>query len=326
VNRPLVFDHLPGGRAVKMVRLCGPRLCATVLTMGATVQDLRLDGVDHPLVLGFPRLAPYLREGLYVGALVGLVANRIAGARFSLDGQQISLEPNEGANLLHGGWRGVHQQIWQIVALGQAHVVLGLTLPEGATGFPGEVQLRAEISVAGDALSFDLSASSSAATPINLSHHGYFCLDRSGDIRRHQLQIAAEHYLPVDAAQIPTGEIAAVAGTAQDFRMLRQIAPGGYDHNFCLSAQREAPRHVATLIGEQGLRMEVETSEPGLQVYDGRHFDGLAGLGGQTYNAYAGLALETQGWPDAVNQPAFPETILRPDQTYHTTTRYRFRE
>lgn len=309
-----------------MVRLRGPRLSATVLTMGATVQDLRLEGVDHPLVLGFPRLAPYLREGLYVGALVGPVANRIAGASFPLDGRQVSLEPNEGDHLLHGGWGGVHQQIWQIDELGPAHVVLGLTLPEGATGFPGEVQLRAEISVADEALSFALSATASAATPINLSHHGYFCLDPSGDIRGHQLQIAAEHYLPVDAALIPSGDIAAVAGTALDFRRLRQIAPGGYDHNFCLSSQREAPRHVATLIGGQGLRMEVETSEPGLQIYDGRHFDGLAGLGGQTYNAYAGLALETQGWPDAVNRPAFPETILRPDQTYQSTTRYRFRK
>ena len=309
-----------------MVRLRGPRLCATVLTMGATVQDLRLDGVDHPLVLGFPRLAPYLREGLYVGALVGPVANRIAGASFPLDGRQVSIEPNEAGNLLHGGWGGVHQQIWQIDELGLEHVVLGLTLPEGVTGFPGEVQLRAEISVADDALSFELYASASEATPINLSHHGYFCLDPSGDIRGHQLQIAAEHYLPVDAALIPTGEIAAVAGTAQDFRSLRPIAPGGYDHNFCLASQRVAPRHVATLIGERGLRMEVETSEPGLQIYDGRHFDGLAGLDDQTYNAFAGLALETQGWPDAVNQPAFPETILRPDQTYQTTTRYRFRK
>lgn len=319
-----VFDHLPDGRAVAAIRLRGARLSATVLTMGATVQDLRLAGVAHSLVLGFPRLAPYLDAGLYVGALVGRVANRIGGARFSLDGRAVVVDANERGNFLHGGSDGIHHQIWQIAEQGTEHVVLTLDLPDGHMGFPGKLAIRAMISVAGDALAFDLSATAGAPTPVNLAHHGYFTLDDSGDCRGHRLRVAAAHYLPVDAALIPTGEIAPVAGTAFDFRTGRRIDPAGYDHNLCLGPQREELRPVAELQGASGLRMQIETTEPGLQLYDGRHFNGLDGLDGRRYGAFAGLALETQGWPDAVNRPQFPDMILRPGQTYRALTRYRF--
>ncbi len=316
----------PDGRPVETIRLRGPLLSATLLTLGATVQDLRMAGVAHPLVLGFPTLAPYFsKEGLYVGALVGRVANRIGGARFTLDGREVRVDANEGRNLLHGGADGIHHHIWRIEEQRDAHVRLGLDLPDRHMGFPGNLSISALISVADDALSFDLSATTDAPTPVNLAHHGYFTLDDSGDVRGHRLQVAADHYLPVGGELIPTGEIAPVNGTDFDFRAGRSIEPAGYDHNLCLAPKRGALRKVATLTGKSGLSMDIETTEPGLQLYDGRHFNGLPGLDGRSYGPYAGMALETQSWPDAVNHPAFPDTILRPGQIYRALTRYRFR-
>ena len=307
----MIFGHLPDGRPVEAIRISGPRLSATVLTLGATVQDLRMQGVAHPLVLGFPTLAPYLEAGLYVGALVGRVANRIGGARFMLDGREVRVDANEGSNLLHGGTDGIHRHLWRVEDRAADRLLLALDLPDGHMGFPGNLATRAGISVAGDTLDFDLTATTDAATPVSLAHHGYFTLDDSGDIRRHRLQVAADHYLPVDAALIPIGQIAPVAGTDFDFRQSRAIG-AGHDHNLCLSRARGPLRPVATLTGQTGLRMDIETTEPGLQLYDGRHL------------GYAGVALETQIWPDAVNHPAFPDAILRPGDRFRAQTRYRF--
>ena len=320
-----LFDHLPDGRPVHAIALQGPRLAARLLTMGATVQDLRLQGIDRPLVLGFPNLAPYLDAGLYVGAIVGRFANRIGGAAFTLDGVTHPLDRNfRGRHLLHGGVDGLHHQLWQIDEVGVDHAILSVRLPDGHMGFPGDLRIRAEISVAKDALALVLEASSDAPTPCNLAHHGYFDLDGSGDIRSHRLEIAAESYLPVDADLIPTGQIAPVAGTAFDFRDPREIGAAAYDHNFCLAPARKGLRPVARLVGGSGVALWIETTEPGLQLYDGRHFDGINGLDGRIYGPHAGLALETQGWPDAPNHPAFPDSILRPGQIYRAETRYRF--
>lgn len=309
-----VFDHLPDGREVQAIWLRGPLLTARVLTLGATVQDLRREGIAHPLVLGYDSAAPYFAEGLYVGALVGRFANRIGGGRFVLAGRAHQVDTNYlGRHLLHGGRDGIHHQLWRIADLAEDRVTLALDLPDGHMGFPGRLSIRAEIAVAGDALSFDLCATSDAATPCNLAHHGYFTLDPGGDIRAQHLQIAAEHYLPVDPDLIPTGEIAPVAGTDFDFRSPRVIGGAGYDHNFCLSDRRQPLRPVARLQGG-GLAMQIETTEPGLQLYDGRHFE----------RPFAGVALECQGWPDAPNRPGFPDSILRPGAEYHALTRYRF--
>lgn len=320
------FGFTPDGRAVEAVALRGPSLTARVLTLGATVQDLRLEGVAHPLVLGFDTPAPYFGPGLYTGALVGRFANRLGRGRFSIDGREHRADRNErGRTLLHGGVDGIHHWIWTIADLAGDRVTLGLDLPDGHMGFPGRLTIRAEISVAGDALVFDLLASTDAPTLCSLAHHGYFALDDSGDARGHLLQVAADHYLPVDADLLPTGEVAPVAGTRFDFRRPRDLRGGDYDHNLCLGAARGPLRPVAALTGRTGLQMEIETTEPGLQLYDGRHFDGVAGLDGRPYRPHAGVALETQGWPDAPNHPGFPDAVLRPGQDYRAVTRYRFR-
>lgn len=320
-----VFDTLPDGRQVQAITLQGQLLRARVLTLGAIVQDLRIDGIDHPLVLGFDSSATYLSAaGRYVGALVGRYANRIGGARFQLDGRDIRLMPNEGANLLHGGPDGIDRHLWVIGDLAPDRVELHLSLPDGDMGFPGKLDIRAVISVTDDALGFDLRASADAPTLCNLAHHGYFALDDTGDIRGNRLMIDAAHYLPVDAELIPTGAIAPTAGTAFDFRTTRAIGRHPYDHNFCLSNARTALRPVAHMHGQGGLAMTIETTEPGLQLYDGHHFDGVAGLDGRHYGPHAGVALETQIWPDAPNQPGFPSAVLRPGDDWRAVTRYRF--
>lgn len=320
-----VFGRLPDGREVHGIGLQAGRLSARVLTLGAIVQDLRLDGVDHPLVLGCPDVAGYLGPGRYFGAIVGRFANRIGGARFAVDGRVSHTDPNFlDRHTLHGGADGADMQVWQVGAQSDDYVVMGVTLPGGHMGFPGALRIAARIGVRDDALEFTLTARTDAPTPCSLAHHGFFDLDGQGDVRRHALMIAAEHYLPVDAELIPTGDVAPVAGTVFDFREARMIGAAGYDHNFCLSDGQRRPRPVARLIGERGLSMQVETTACGLQFYDGGYIDRVAGLEGRRYDCHTGLALETQFWPDAPNRPGFPDAILRPGQEYREITRYRF--
>ncbi|MGN7868799.1 aldose epimerase family protein [Paracoccus sp. 22332] len=316
---------LPDGRRVDQLTLTGGGLTAQVLTLGATVQDLRLEGIGHPLVLGCPDPADYLDRGLYLGAIVGRFANRIGGARFTLDGKEYRTDPNfRGRHTLHGGSCGTNRHVWTVEDAQDDSATLMLCLPDGDMGFPGTMTIRAEIALRNGALVFDLSATSDAPTPCNLAHHGYFDLDGSGDVRGHRLRIAADRYLPVDGDLIPLPGKAPVQGTRFDFRQARPIAPGEYDHNFCLSDGPVARRVVAELTGQTGLRMQIETDRPGLQLYDGVHFDGLPGLDGRRYGRFAGVALETQGWPDAPNRPDFPDAILRPGQTYRHHVAYRF--
>ncbi|WP_375690860.1 aldose epimerase family protein [Pseudooceanicola sp. LIPI14-2-Ac024] len=320
------FDTLPDGRTVEQVTLQGGGLTANVLTYGATVQDLRLDGVDHPLVLGADRIAPYLGPMTYFGAIVGRYANRIAGGHFKADGRDWQADLNEGGRTtLHGGSEGTGQMLWSIAAFSDSSVTMVLDLPDGHMGFPGAMQVQVICSLSAEAaLNFEITAEADRPTPCNFAHHGYFNLDGGPDILNHRLQIAAAHYLPVDADLIPTGKETHVEGTAFDFREPRVIAPGGYDHNFCLWRSRTDLRPVALLRGQSGLTMEVDTTEPGLQVYDGGGFGAMQGLGGRSYGRFAGVALETQNWPDAPNHPHFPDWLLKPGQTYRHRVSYRF--
>lgn len=316
---------LPDGRRVDRLTLSGGGLTAQVLTLGATVQDLRMEGVDHPLVLGCPDPADYLGDGLYMGAIVGRFANRIGGARFTLDGREYRTDPNFRArHTLHGGSQGTNWHLWTVEEAREDSATLTLVLPDSEMGFPGTLSIRADIALRDGALIFDLSAETDAPTPCNLAHHGYFNLDGGDDVRSHGLRIVADRYLPVDDDLIPLPGTAPVEGTRFDFRQARPITPGEYDHNFCLSDGPVAPRIVAELTGQSGIRMEIETDQPGLQLYDGVHFDGLAGLDGRRYQRFAGVALETQGWPDAPNRPDFPDAILRPGQTWRHHAAYRF--
>lgn len=324
------FGTMPDGTAVERLTITGGGLTARVLTYGATVQDLRLEGVDHPLVLGAPTLAPYLGPMQYFGALVGRFANRIAGGRFTLDGQDHQVPPNWlGRHALHGGPVGAGQKVWRVAVATDDSLRLELILPDGDMGFAGTLRVSATISLPGEAaLAFDIQAETDAPTPCSFAHHGFFNLDGGATIAAHELQIAANAYLPVDPDLIPTGKIAAVAGTRFDFRAPREIGTAGIDHNFCLSDGQRPIQTVATLRAPtNGLALTIETTEPGLQVYDGAYMptEGLPGLDGRRYGPFAGVALETQGWPDAPNRAGFPNTILRPGETYRHRVRYVFR-
>jgi aldose 1-epimerase len=315
---------LPDGRVVHAIDLKCGNLSARVLTLGAIVQDLRIGGYDHPLVLGCPDISDYLDRGMYIGALVGRCANRISNARINMDGVTYDLDTNFRArHTLHGGHDGTAVHLWQIKDRQADHVILGLTLPDGHMGFPGNLCLNARIALQPDGLVIDISATTDAPTPCNIVHHGYFNLDGQGDIRTHMLQVDATHYLPVDDDLIPLGQPAPVAETGFDFRQPARMGRAGLDHNFCLGPVNGI-RQVAKLQGENGLTMVVETDAAGLQVYDGAHFTGLNGLEGRSYGPCSGVALETQAWPDAVGRPDFPDVILQPEQTYRHHAAYRF--
>lgn len=325
---PDIFGHLPDGRPVARVTLDNGAVRASILTLGAIVQDLRLAGIAYPLVLGSDTLAPYLGSMRYFGAMVGRYANRIAQGVFTLDGQRHDLSRNAlGRHCLHGGVHGSAAQLWTIAALRDDRVTLALTLPDGEMGFPGTLAVQVCIALVATTLEFDIRATSDRTTICNFSHHGFFALDDSGSLAQHRLQVDAGSYLPVDDDQIPTGEIAPVADSPFDYRHPRRLSGVALDHNFCLSMARTALRPVARLDSTlSGLSLQLETTEPGLQVYTANHLPkpDVRGLEGRHYGRHSGVAMEAQVWPDAPNQRGFPSAVLQPGQAYHQQTRYVF--
>lgn len=312
---------------ISEIRLAGPDgTIASVLDWGATLRDLVVPtagGGRRRVVLGYQRFDDYRANPSYLGAIAGRYANRIRDGRFRLDGRDYQLTLNEdGRTHLHGGTRGFSHQPWRIVERTAMSVTLGLTSPDGDQGYPGRVEARCTYTLAAPAtLRVELSATTDAPTPVNLAHHSYFTLEDGADIRGHRLQIAAAAYTPVDAALIPTGAIAPVAGTPYDFRAARPVDLP-LDHNFVLSGGGAA----AVVTSADGrARLTVTTDAPGLQVYDGRGLRDLGpGLDGQRHFPHAGLALEPQLFPDGPNQPAFPQAVLRPGETWRQRSEFRF--
>ena len=313
---------------------------AKVLTWGARLAELWVPGAKGQLadiVLGQDSLADWQAHGRYMGTTCGRFANRIAGGRFMLDGRVVELDRNEGANQLHGGSAGFDLKHWRIEETSEAQVTLATTSPAGEMGFPGTVEARVTYRLE-DGLSIVMEATTDAPTMVNLANHAYFNLagQGAGSVLGHELCLHADHYTPVDADKIPTGEIRAVAGTAFDFRSLRRIGdqlpgPEGLDHNFCLSAplqavQGEFLRAAADLTDPgSGRRLRVWTNEVGLQIYTGAHFDGSqTGKAGASYGKFAGIALETQKFPDAPNRPQFASARLDPGQVYRHLVLYDF--
>ncbi|WP_417723784.1 aldose epimerase family protein [Salipiger sp.] len=324
------FGTAPDGSAVLRARIEGGGMSAAIMTWGASLQDLRMRGVGHPLVLGAPDLAPYLTVMRHFGAIAGPVANRIAGGRAPLDGQILQFDRNErDRTTLHGGAQGTSRSNWTLDEAGSDRCRLSIRLPDAWCGFPGPMEIAATYRLDPEgALVLELEASTAAPTFCNLAHHSYWCLDGSGSIDSHRLTIPAESYLPVDADLIPQGGPVPVAGTRFDFRAPRAVtAPGeaGVDHNFCL---RDATGlRTACVLTGVGLCLTVTTTEPGLQVYDGSGMNtgSVAGLGGHPYGPRAGIALEPQRWPDAPNRPDFPSVRLDPGQVYRQVSRFHVR-
>jgi aldose 1-epimerase len=317
-----------------------------IIDRGATLTEWHVpdkNGVTTDCVFGFDDVAGYESKGNgYFGATVGRVANRIAGGKFTLDGKEYSLAQNDGPNTLHGGVkRSLDKVVWKGEPLENSQeqgVVFTYTSPDGEEGFPGKLDCKVTYSLNDDnELRIDYEATTDKATPINLTNHAYFNLSGAGapTILDHELMLNAEHYTPIDDTLIPTGEIAPVAGTPFDFRQFHVIGervdqlndkPGkGYDHNFVLNENKRGEGlNLVAKVREpkSGRVLTVKTTEPGVQFYGGNFLDGVSGKGGKKYAYRSGFCLETQHFPDSINQPNFPPVVLKPGEKYTHTCVY----
>jgi aldose 1-epimerase len=340
------FGTLPDGRRVDAFTIRNGEVEMTALSWGGIITSLLTpdrNGTVADVVLGYETLEPYLTASPYFGCIVGRFANRIAGARFALDGKQVQLAANDGRNHLHGGWRGFDKQLWDArevrTAAGEG-VLFSRVSHDGEEGYPGELRVRVQyLLTPGNRLEIDYQAETDAPTIVNLTQHSYFNLaGYSEDVLGHWLQIDADAFTPVTVELIPTGAVVPVTGTPFDFRTLtpigarisdddEQIRYGrGFDHNWIL--QRSGVlKQVATLVDPtSGRCLDVLTTAPGLQFYSGNQLDGtLIGKGGRRYSRHAGLCLETQLFPDSPNQPSFPSAVLRPGEHFHSQTIFHFR-
>ena len=329
------FGQVDGEEVVEVTLANAADVVLKLLSWGATVRSLEVPvaGVRREVTLGFETLEAYLANRGHFGAIAGRFANRIANARFTLDGREHRLIANQGGkHTLHGGGGpfAFGERNWRVVAQDATSATLALASPPGDGGFPGGLDVFATYRLGeGADVSLEIEARTDATTVINLAQHSYFNLNGGGDVLDHQLQVEADFYTPTDADLIPTGEVLAVAGSLYDFRSKRAIRNGAphapYDGQFALRGQAGFLRRAATL-SVPDLGMEVWTTEPALQIYDaGTLHVTSPGIGGRRYQTHSGFCLECQNYPDAPNRPHFPSTVLRPGQVYRQRTEWRFR-
>jgi len=346
-NRRIPFGTTRDNKAVDLFTLeNGNGLTAKLITLGGTLVEMHVpdrNGRPADVTLGFDDVAGYQSErNQHFGCIVGRVANRIANGRFSLNGVAYLLAKNNGPNHLHGGVeRSLDKIVWdaesRITSRGPA-VIFTCSSPDGEEGYPGTLDCRVTCTLTKDnELCFEYRAVTDRATPVNLTNHAYWNLAgaNSDTIFDHELEVEASRYTPTDEGLIPSGEIATVKGTPLDFLVpaavgdritqLEKMPACGLDHNFVLNKRGSDPVPAARLRHPpSGRVMEVETTEPGIQIYSGNFLDGQRGKGGRSYPRRSALCLEAQHFPDSVNQPNFPSVILQPGQTYKQTTVYRF--
>jgi aldose 1-epimerase len=329
------FGTTPDGQTVERFVLGEPGgVEASIMTYGAALQALVAPDRDAHLAnicLGFGTLAGYVENtGHYFGATVGRYANRIAGARFALDGIVHEVDRNDGQNCLHGGAGGFDTRIWHVVEAAGGMLRLAYTSPDGEMGFSGNLDVCVEYRLEGAELRIDFEAATSAPTVVNLTNHTCWNLagEGGGSVDGHVLTLNSSAFTPVDQGLIPTGEIRRVGGTALDFRVPTLIGARGqgYDNNFVVDRGDESLVLAAHVLEPaHGRTLEVLTTEPGLQLYTGTVLDGsLVGMSGRPYRRGDCIALETQHFPDSPNHPAFPSTVLRPGETFRSTTVFRF--
>ncbi len=318
----------------------GAGVTASIITWGGIIRSLQIpdrNGKIADIVLGFDQLSPYEERHPYFGTLTGRFANRIAKGSFTLEGKSYSLAVNNGPNHLHGGLQGFDRAVWKARTLTRpdsVSLILSHTSPDGDEGYPGELSVEVTYTLSkNNTLRLDYAATTTKATPINLTSHSYFNLagHSSGDVLDQMIEIHADRIVAVDDSLIPTGELPSVASTAFDFQKPRaigeriaEVAPG-YDHTYVLQNSLGFRRAAYAWDPNSGRALEVVTSEPGVQFYTGNFLDGSQrGKGGVAYQKHAGFCLETQHFPDSVNQPSFPPAVLRPGETYQQSTVFKF--
>lgn len=344
MSSPIPFGVMPDGTAVQLYTLRGGALSCNVITFGGSLQSLRVPdrtGTPVDVLLGFDTLEPYLTHGKSLGALVGRYANRIGGARFTLNGKTYSLAANNnGVNHLHGGLVGYNKRVWTAEAATDSSLTLSLFSPDGEEGYPGDLTVRVTYTLTEEGLTIAYRAECGGDTVCNLTNHAYFNLSGhgSGPVLDQSIQLLADRYTPTDPLSIPTGEIASVEGTPMD---LRQPAPigarigedfpqllqaGGYDHNWIPNGEPGTLRPIARAFSPvTGISMEVLSTLPGVQFYTGNYLKGCpAGKGGAPYDNRWGFCLETQFYPDSPNHGNFPSCVLRPGEVFDHTAAFRF--
>jgi aldose 1-epimerase len=316
-----------------------------ILTYGGIISAIHIpdrDGNMANIALGFNNFADYEARNPYFGCITGRYANRIAEGKFTLDGKAYQLAINNGANHLHGGLDGFNKKVWAVREIQEGDKVgieLSYRSVDGEENYPGNLDVTVTYTLT-DALQIDYKATTDQATVLNLTNHSLFNLagEGAGTIHDHIMMINADRYTPVNDNLIPTGELAPVAGTPLDFRQPKAIAPGqrsnhpqivgarGYDHNFVINRSDDSLALAARAYEPgSGRILEVWTTEPGVQFYCGNFLDAtLVGTSGRIYRQSDGFALETQHFPDSPNQPNFPTTVLRPGETFQSTTVLRF--
>ena len=336
------FGRLPDGAEASLFTLTNAGgMVAKITDVGGIVTALYApdrNGVMADVVLGFDRLEDYTPAVPYFGALIGRYGNRIAHGRFVLDGKQYQLATNNGPNHLHGGLKGFDKVKWDSRIQGDA-LVLHHRSFDGEEGYPGTLDVTVEYRLTDDnELVMRCHAVTDKATPVNITQHSYFNLAGEGDILGHELAIHADSFTAIDCTSIPTGALTPVAGTPFDFRAPRPIGERigqpdkqlkhgqGYDHNFVLNKPSPKELTLAACVRDplSGRVLEVFTQEPGVQFYSGNFLDGTLAGKGRSFNQRSGFCLEPQHFPDSPNQPAFPNTILRPGEQYQTESRFRF--
>jgi aldose 1-epimerase len=341
------FGELPDGQKADLYTLTNANgMTVNITNYGGIITKLTAPdkkGEWADVVLGFDSLAPYVEGHPFFGALVGRYGNRIAKGKFKLDGKDYTLAINNGPNALHGGTKGFDKVIWKATEINQDSVV-GLQLEyvskDMEEGYPGNLTVKVVYTLDNDnALSINYTATTDKATVLNLTNHSYFNLTGlKRDILDHEVSIASDSLVPVDATLIPTGKLQAVDGTPFDFRKPTKISAGidkvedeqiknggGYDHCWVLKRTEPGLMLFATVKDpESGRFMEVFTTEPAVQFYTGNFLDGKLTGKNATYAKRFALCLETEHYPDSPNQPQFPTTVLKPGETYNTTTKYRF--
>ncbi len=319
-----------------LVTLRNAKIKASFHSLGACIQSITVpdkNGEKVDVVLGYDDLNGYAEGNSSHGATVGRFANRIGGAKFTLNGKEYNLFKNDGENTLHGGSISFNKRVWTVDEVTDNSVTFGYTSPDGEENFPGTLVCKVQFTLLDNGVQIHYTAKSDKDTVVNFTNHSYFNLkgEGSGDVLDHIVEINAQKYTPVDSGLIPTGELADVAGTAFDFRQPKKVRedmdsgklPNGYDHNFFLGESKEM--RVAAQAYEQtrGILLTMKTNKPAMQFYIGIGLN-EDGKGGKHYPKYGGLCFESQFCPDTPNKPNFPSCVLKAGETYDYTTVYEF--
>ena len=339
------FQTSIGGQKTDLFLLENENLKVFITNYGARIVSLIvLDRFEKPLdvVLGFKSIDDYLKANEpYHGATIGRYANRISKGIFSLDGKKYNLPINNGVNHLHGGPNGFHNKIWSIVSFDKEKIVMSLNSEDGEMGYPGKLDVELTYQIVDNQLEIYYKATTDKKTPINLTNHSFFNLagEGSGTINNHILKLNSDYFSPVDSNLIPTGEKRAVDGSPFDFRRPKAIGTdinssddqivygGGYDHNFILNKQHQDSLSRAATVFEpnRGVKMEIFTTEPGIQFYGGNFMDGSdIGKYEKRFLYRESFALETQHYPDSPNNQSFPNVFLLPTEIYKSSSIYKF--